>query len=125
MEAAITTIMVSPMARLTASITPATMPGRAAGTSTLRIVSLVVAPIASEPSRIACGTAAMESSAIEETKGMIITPITSPAASALSLEALAYAERQRRIADRRGNGERGEIAIDHSGHARENFERSA
>jgi hypothetical protein len=30
----------------------------------------------------------MLSSAIEETKGMIITPITRPAASALSLDAL-------------------------------------
>ena len=87
--AAITTIMVSPIARLIASMTPATMPGSAAGTSTRRIVSLVVAPIARLPSRIACGTAAIESSAIEETKGMIITPITKPAARALSLEALA------------------------------------
>ena len=45
-EAAITTIMVSPIARLIASITPATMPGSAAGTSTRRIVSERVAPIA-------------------------------------------------------------------------------
>ena len=85
--AAITTIIVSPIARLTASRTPPTMPGSAAGTSTLRIVSEVVAPIASEPSRIACGTAAIESSAIEETNGMIMIPITRPAASALSDEA--------------------------------------
>jgi len=47
----------------------------------------VVAPIARLPSRIDCGTAAMLSSAMDETKGMIITPITSPAASALSEEA--------------------------------------
>ena len=37
---------------------------------------------------MAWGTAAIESSAIEETKGMIITPMTSPAAIALSLDAL-------------------------------------
>ena len=43
--------------------------------------------MASDPSRIELGTAAMLSSAIEETKGMIITPITTPAASALSDEA--------------------------------------
>ena len=86
--AAITTIMVSPIARLIASITPATMPGSAAGTNTLRMVSDVVAPMARLPSRMAWGTAAMESSAMEETKGMIITPITRPAASALSLDAL-------------------------------------
>src|SRR3546814_20584088 len=64
------------------------MPGSAAGTSTRRIVSDVVAPMASEPSRIACGTALIESSAMEETNGMIITPITLPAASADSDEAL-------------------------------------
>ena len=52
---------------------------------TLRIVSDLVAPIARLPSRIACGTAAIESSAIELTNGMIMMPMTSPAASALSL----------------------------------------
>ena len=84
--AAITTIIVSPIARLTASRTPPTTPGSAGGTRTLRIVSDVVAPIASEPSRIACGTAAIESSAIDETNGMIMIPITRPAASADSVE---------------------------------------
>src|SRR3546814_9339929 len=79
---------VSRSARLTASITPPAMPGSAAGTITRRIVSDVVAPMASEPSRIACGTALIESSAMEETNGMIITPITMPAASADSDEAL-------------------------------------
>ena len=53
------------------------------------MVSEVVAPIASDPSRIACGTAVIESSAIEETNGMIMIPITRPAASALSDEAEA------------------------------------
>jgi hypothetical protein len=86
--AAITTIIVSPIARLTASRTPPTTPGRAAGRMTWRIVSLVVDPIASDPSRIDCGTALMLSSAIEDTNGMIITPITMPAAIALSPLAL-------------------------------------
>ena len=38
---------------------------------------------------MACGTAAMLSSAIELTNGLIMMPMTRPAASALSLEALA------------------------------------
>ena len=80
-----TTIIVSPIARLTASNMPPTTPGKAAGSSTLRIVSDFVAPRARLPSRIAEGTAAIESSAIELTKGMIMIPMTRPAASALSL----------------------------------------
>ena len=52
------------------------------------MVSDVVAPIARLPSRIACGTAVKASSAIDETKGMIITPMTVPAAKALSELAL-------------------------------------
>ena len=51
------------------------------------IVSDLVAPIARLPSRMACGTAAMLSSAMELTKGMIMMPMTRPAASALSLDA--------------------------------------
>ncbi len=51
------------------------------------IVSDGVAPIARLPSRIELGTAARLSSAIDDTKGIIITPMTSPAASALSDEA--------------------------------------
>ena len=86
--AAITTIIVSPIARLTASNTPPTTPGKAAGMRTFLIVSLWVAPIASDPSRIELGTAAMLSSAIEETNGMIMMPMTTPAASADSEEAL-------------------------------------
>jgi len=49
------------------------------------MVSERVAPSARLPSRITDGTAAIESSAIELTNGMIITPMTRPAASALSL----------------------------------------
>ena len=72
------------MARDAASSTPPTMPGRAAGIMTCLIVSERVAPSASEPSRIACGTAAMTSSDSDDTNGMIITPMTMPAANALS-----------------------------------------
>ena len=60
-------------------------PGRAAGSTTFLIVSDLVAPSARLPSRIDCGTATMLSSAIEETNGMIMMPMTRPAASALSL----------------------------------------
>ena len=44
MPAAMTTIMVSPMARLAASRTPLMMPGNAEGRRTLVIVSPLVAP---------------------------------------------------------------------------------
>jgi len=46
MPAAMTTIMVSPIARLAASNTPPMMPGSAAGRSTLVMVSPLVAPMA-------------------------------------------------------------------------------
>ena len=45
MPAAMTTIMVSPIARLTASKMPPKMPGSAAGRRTLVIVSPLVAPL--------------------------------------------------------------------------------
>ena len=79
--------MVSPIALETARRTPPTTPGSAAGTSTFWIVSDLVAPIARLPSRIASGTALIESSAIDETKGMIMMPMTRPAASADSDDA--------------------------------------
>ncbi len=81
--AAMTTIMVSPTARDTASSTADTTPGRAAGSTTLRMVSDVVAPSAYDPSRMAWGTALITSSDSEETSGMIITPMTRPGARAL------------------------------------------
>ena len=62
------------------------MPGSAAGRMTLRMVSDLVAPRPAEPSRRLCGTALMTSSESEETKGMIMMPMTMPAASALSDE---------------------------------------
>ena len=80
-----TTIIVSPIARLTASRTPPTTPGKRRGQQDLADRLRPVAPSARLPSRIACGTAAMKSSAIELTNGMIMMPMTRPAASALSL----------------------------------------
>ena len=47
------------------------------------MVSPLVAPIASEPSRIACGTAAKASSDSDEMNGISMMPITPPAAIAL------------------------------------------
>ncbi len=82
--AAITTIIVSPMARETASNIAPTIPGRAAGKTIFFTVSDFVAPIAYEPSLNDCGTAVITSSDQEEINGMIIIPITPPAAIALS-----------------------------------------
>ena len=79
-----TTIIVSPIALDAASNTLPTMPGKAAGIITFLIVSERVAPNARDPSRIDCGTALMTSSDRDDTKGIIITPITIPAANALS-----------------------------------------
>jgi hypothetical protein len=81
--AAMTTIMVSPSAREKARIAAATMPGSAAGSTTRRIVSARVAPRERLPSRRLMGTARITSSEREETLGMIMIPITRPAASAL------------------------------------------
>ena len=81
--AAITTIMVSPMARETASRIPPMMPGSAAGKITFFMVSDWVAPRAREPSRIAWGTALITSSERDDTNGIIMMPITAPAARAL------------------------------------------
>ena len=77
-----TTIIVSPMARLTPRRMPPMMPGRAAGSRTFVMVSLSVAPMASEPSFIARGTAFSASSDSDEMNGMIMMPITDPAARA-------------------------------------------
>ena len=60
------------------------MPGSAAGSRTRVIVSPLVAPMASEPSRMARGTAWIRVVRDrEEMKGRIMMPITAPAASAL------------------------------------------
>ena len=62
------------------------IPGKADGRITLIIVSDFVAPSAKEPSLRLWGTAVITSSDKDETKGIIITPITTPAARALSEE---------------------------------------
>ena len=59
------------------------MPGKAAGSTTWRIVSDLVAPRPSEPSRKARGTWVIMSSDKEDTNGMIMMPITKPAVKAL------------------------------------------
>ena len=84
--AAITTIIVSPIAREAAKRRLPEMPGIAAGSITFLIVSLFVEPSAKEASRSDCGTAFITSSDSEEISGMIIIPIISPAANALSDE---------------------------------------
>ena len=82
--AAITTIIVSPIARDTAKITAPTIEGVAEGKTTFFIISDLVLPMAKAPSFKACGTAFKASSVNDKTKGIIITPITKPAAKALS-----------------------------------------
>ena len=52
--------------------------------SLIVIVSDFVAPIPNEPSRSDCGTAVITSSDSDETKGIIMIPMTKPAANALS-----------------------------------------
>ena len=79
-----TTIIVSPIARETASRMPPTMPGKAAGSITRTIASERVEPRPRAPSRMSTGTELMASSDREDTRGMIMIPMTSPAASALS-----------------------------------------
>ena len=81
--AAMVTIMVSPIARDTASSSAPAMPGRAAGSSTRLTVSDLVAPMAEEPSRRLCGTAFRMSSDSEETNGISMIPITAPATRAI------------------------------------------
>ena len=63
------------------------IPGSAAGKITFLIVSALLAPIPRDPSLKLCGTEFMTSSDKEEMKGIIITPITKPAAKALVGEA--------------------------------------
>jgi hypothetical protein len=81
--AAITTIIVSPMARLTARGTPPTMSGMAAGNSSFVMVSPRVAPSARDPSRSGRGTADRASSVKEEMKRISMIAMTLSAASAV------------------------------------------
>ena len=87
MPAAITTIMVSPSARETASSEAEMIPGSAAGMTTSRIVSPLVMPSASEPWRMLSGTEVITSSESDEMNGMIMMPMTMPGARALLKEA--------------------------------------
>ena len=82
--AAITTIIVSPIALDIASKKPPTIPGNAAGKTTFLITSDSVEPSPRAPSLIAVGTALMASSDNDDINGIIIIPITIPAANALS-----------------------------------------
>ena len=82
--AAIVTNMVSPIARDMARMNDATMPDRAAGTTTLSDTSNRVAPSAYAPFLSDRGTATMASSLSDDTMGMIIIPMTRPALSALN-----------------------------------------
>ena len=75
--------MVSPTARDSPSTIAAAMPESAAGKTTRSVVCILLAPMASEPCRSASGTALIASSESDATVGTIITPSTSPAASAL------------------------------------------
>ena len=81
--AAISTIIVSPTARLMPRTKAAMMPESAAGTTTRVETSYLVAPRAAAPARRDCGTAYMASSEMEATVGRIMMPITRPADSAL------------------------------------------
>ena len=81
--AASVTAMVSPMAREMASTMEATMPERAAGTTTRSDTTRRVAPSPNAPSRIELGTARMASSDRELMSGVISRPTTMPAARAL------------------------------------------
>ena len=65
--AAMTTIIVSPIALDTANNIEPTIPGNAAGKTTFLIVSDLVAPTESEPSRNDWGTAFTTSSVSDDT----------------------------------------------------------
>lgn len=88
MPAAMVTIIVSPMARDTAMIIPPIMPGSAVGIRTLIIISSLVAPMAIDESFKFCGIVLMNSYDNDNIYGMSITPMTIPAAIALSDEML-------------------------------------
>ena len=87
--AAITTIIVSPIALDTANNMDPIIPGNAAGITTFFIVSDFVAPTAYEPSLNDWGTELITSSDRDETYGIIIIPIINPAAKALSEETVS------------------------------------
>ena len=59
-----------------------TRPGKAAGNTTFKVVSALVAPSPKEPSLKDCGTELIISSDNDDINGIIIIPITAPAAKA-------------------------------------------
>src|SRR4051794_14077556 len=83
--AASTTAIVSPIARLTARMNEATTPESPAGSTTRVETSNFVAPRPYAASRRPRGTAESTSSLNEDTIGMIITPTTMQALSALNV----------------------------------------
>ena len=78
---AMKTTMVSPMALETATMKAATMPEMAAGNTTVVAVVILRAPSPAEASRSESGTAAMASSEIEATSGIVRMPTPMPAAA--------------------------------------------
>ena len=109
------------MARLAASRKAPTMPGRAAGRTTLRMVSDWVAPSPSEPSRRLWGTGVMMSSDSEEMKGMSMIPMTRPAVSALVPDDRCPTAAPR-PAQERADGDQREKAVDDGGDAGEDLD---
>ena len=73
----------SPIARERARIEPVAMPGTAAGSTCRRIVCHLVAPSASEPSRIEGGTARIASRAAMITIGSTSSVRVSPPVSSV------------------------------------------
>src|SRR6266540_4099767 len=91
---AISAIMVSPIAREIPSTNDATMPDRAAGTTTRVETCSLLLPSANAPARSASGTADMASSDSDATVGRIMMPITSPPDSALKTSGLVSLKNQ-------------------------------
>ena len=75
-----TTIAVSPMMRLTPSVTPVAMFERTLGSSTRRIVAMRVLPSAKAASRMCAGTACRPSRVAVNIGGSAISDIIAPAA---------------------------------------------
>ncbi len=72
------------MARDIARMQAAVMPENAAGSTTRRLVCILVDPSAKAPSRSPRGTACIASSESDETIGRIMMPITMPGLRALN-----------------------------------------
>ena len=75
--------MVSPIARLRPTMSAATMPETAAGSTTRNVVVILRAPRPDDASRNASGTDRMASSEMDATSGMVRKPTATPAAAML------------------------------------------